>query len=206
MLAKTVLSHARLPLGLRPPSTAALRSLYFQIWTKAPQCRMNAVPSSPLTARVQNSDAYDEPRVYDIAFSFRDFESEAAFLLESHASYCKGSLGSFLEIGCGPARHCVLLAQAGVPNCMGLDASPAMISYAEGKSTDAGTSKYTRFAVCNMYDPQGYTNALSIEEGSVDMSAILLGTMSHCTSNQDAIQTLRNISRYDELQYPPSVP
>lgn len=43
--------------------------------------------------------SYASPEVYDIAFSFRDFEAEVAFLMEVYQTHCTGPLARFLDVG-----------------------------------------------------------------------------------------------------------
>jgi hypothetical protein len=67
------------PLSARPPPRAQARR-----------------PAPSVACR-----SYASPEVYDIAFSFRDFEAEAAFLMQAYAQHCGGApLASFLDVGC----------------------------------------------------------------------------------------------------------
>ena len=154
-------------------------------------------PEKPLSqrqviARAASSSVYSNPKVYDIAFSFRDFASEAAFLLESHGIVGQGPLESFLEVGCGPARHSILLAEAGLNTCIGVDISEEMINYAKESAQSLGIQDKVHFLVENMADPRGFVDQLPVHQ--VDAAAIMLGTLSHCITNKDAIQTLRNVA------------
>ncbi|KAI8107370.1 hypothetical protein M9434_004304 [Picochlorum sp. BPE23] len=138
-----------------------------------------------------SSTSYSNPTVYDIAFSFRDFEAEAAFLMEAHASVRQDPMKSFLEVGCGPARHTLLLAEAGIQECVGIDASSEMINYARETAQAMGLDDKVKFALADMTDPAGFHAALTEK---VDGAAIMLGTLSHCLDNASAIQTLHNIA------------
>lgn len=145
-----------------------------------------------IIVRAANSNVYSNPKVYDIAFSFRDFASEAAFLLKSHGIVGQGPLESFLEVGCGPARHSILLAEAGIDTCVGVDISKEMIDYAKESAQSLGLQDRVHFIVQNMADPGGFVDRLPVQQ--VDAAAIMLGTLSHCITNDDAIQTLRNVA------------
>ncbi|MBK1613023.1 hypothetical protein CKO44_05990 [Rubrivivax gelatinosus] len=83
---------------------------------------------------------YDEPRLYDIAFSYRNFDNEARALLDWFKTY--GGTGrrprSALELASGPARHSLELAKAGVGVSI-LDRSPRMCGYAKTLARRAGT-------------------------------------------------------------------
>lgn len=147
------------------------------------------------------SGAYSFPRVYDIAFSFRDFEAEAAFLLQIHEELCSQRLSCFLDVGCGPARHAILLAHAGVPKCLGLDLSQEMIAYAESCATSRNVQSKIRLAQADMTSDIEYDALFGVKKGEVDLAAIMLGTFSHCLTNNAAIQTLTNISKCEQLHY-----
>lgn len=151
----------------------------------------NGLTTSSSMQTCASSTSYSNPTVYDIAFSFRDFESEAAFLIEAHASVTKSPLKSFLEVGCGPARHTLLLADAGIQGCVGIDTSPEMISYARETAQAMRLDDKVKFALADMMDPAGFRAALTEK---VDGAAIMLGTLSHCLDNASAIQTLHNIA------------
>jgi SAM-dependent methyltransferase len=137
------------------------------------------------------------PKVYDIAFSFRDFEAEAAFLLEAHGAFSSSSstFNSFLEVGCGPARHALLLAQTGIPTrCVGVDVSPEMVDYARAKADEQGLGARAEFVVADMMSPDGYQSSVSNGSELFDAAAIMLGTFSHCLDNDSAIATLKNVA------------
>ena len=46
---------------------------------------------------------YDNPKLYELAFGFRDFEAEVKFLAELSEKHGTGELNDFLELGAGPA-------------------------------------------------------------------------------------------------------
>jgi SAM-dependent methyltransferase len=136
--------------------------------------------------------SYASPEVYDIAFSFRDFESEVAFLLEAQATHGTGPLSRFLEVGCGPARHCTLLASAANTTCVGLDASQEMIDYATQRAQREGVTDRVAFMQGDMAAPGGWAG--EIPGGPVDMAAVLLGTLCHCLDNAAALQCFCNLA------------
>ena len=142
-------------------------------------------------------DVYSlSPKVYDIAFSFRDFEAEAAFIVEAHSkmSTPASSLSSFLEVGCGPARHTMLLAQSGIPKrSVGMDLSSGMIEYARERASEQGLEGRTGFVVADMTSPEGFKGSVVDSDELFDAAAIMLGTFSHCLDNDSAVATLRNV-------------
>jgi SAM-dependent methyltransferase len=141
--------------------------------------------------------AYTTPKVYDIAFSFRDFESEAAFLLEAHSAFSStgSTRPSFLEVGCGPARHAMLLAGTRImERCVGIDVSQAMVDYAMSVAKEQNVDSHTDFFVADMMDSRGFKDKITGSDGLFDVAAVMLGTFSHCLDNRSAARTLSNIA------------
>lgn len=50
-----------------------------------------------------SSSVYANPRLYELAFGFRDFEGEVKFLAGLSEKHGTGALNDFLELGAGPA-------------------------------------------------------------------------------------------------------
>ena len=46
---------------------------------------------------------YDNPKLYELAFGFRDFDAEVRFIAELSEKHGAGELNDFLELGAGPA-------------------------------------------------------------------------------------------------------
>ena len=169
-----------------------------------PHCRHHlhsTATASPTASATDASSSYSSPEVYDIAFSFRDFESEVAFLLAAHQTHATTpALTRYLELGCGPARHALLLSQTLGPTvveCIGLDISQEMLEYAAKKAeaqNRRGTTNMT-FVQADITSPQGF----SLPGGPVDVSSILLGTLSHCLDNESAVQCFKNVGQVTKL-------
>ena len=137
---------------------------------------------------------YSNPKVYDIAFSFRDFESEASFVVEAYNAVHGALPTSFLEVGCGPARHSMILAGTGIlQRCVGIDMSKEMVQYARQCALELGLDNTTEFVEADMASAQGLQQCIKSEE-PFDVAAVMLGTFSHCLDNDAAIQTLSNIA------------
>ena len=146
-----------------------------------------AAPRRPIACA-----SYASPEVYDIAFSFRDFEAEVAFLLEAQQAHSTGPFRRFLDVGCGPARHAILLAQVIGTACVGVDTSPEMIAFATQRAQQAGVAEKLTFLQADMAAAGGF--ASQVPGGPVDMAAVMLGTLSHCLDNAAALQCFRNLA------------
>jgi SAM-dependent methyltransferase len=105
--------------------------------------------------QTSTSTIYDRPALYDDAFGYRTFRSEAAFLLDAYRAYSQSSSSSsgrsggggsaalpssVLDLGCGPGSHAIemALAMPGLASVVALDASAAMLKYARKKAAAAG--------------------------------------------------------------------
>ncbi len=156
---------------------------------------VHLLSSSRHSSTVCNS--YASPDVYDIAFSFRDFEAEVAFLLSAYQTHSTGPLARFLEVGCGPARHSILLSQATGATCIGLDLSKEMLTYAAQQAQQANLApEKIQFIQGDMTSPMGIAPLLAQNNSSglVDAAAIMLGTLSHCLTNGSALSCFKNVA------------
>lgn len=195
--------HTRLPIhnlssrsSLKPPIISHLRSNALRTSSLAafPAAPFWSSPSRSSSSTTCNS--YAAPEVYDIAFSFRDFESEVAFLLAAYQTHSSGPLSRFLEVGCGPARHSILLSQATGATCIGLDLSKEMLAYAAQQAQQANlNSDKIKFIQGDMTSPGGISSLVTDDNaGLVDAAAIMLGTLSHCLTNGAALACFKNIA------------
>ena len=82
---------------------------------------------------------YDAARMYELAFDFRDFAAEVAFLGNAFASRRGRPLRTFLELAAGPARHAIELATLGV-DVAALDLSPSMRDLALVRAAERGVA------------------------------------------------------------------
>lgn len=79
----------------------------------------------------KSSSFYENPRIYDIAFSYRNFSEEIEVIrLWYHKFSKKKKLSSLLELAAGPARHSLEFANSGI-RATAIDISPAMCRYAK---------------------------------------------------------------------------
>jgi SAM-dependent methyltransferase len=86
-----------------------------------------------------SNQVYAEPELYDIAFSYRDYEREAQTLLKWFEDISASSPKSVLELACGPARHVNSLASLGLLG-IGLDISEEMCGYAASLTANVNSA------------------------------------------------------------------
>ncbi|MFO0578252.1 MAG: class I SAM-dependent methyltransferase [Polyangia bacterium] len=94
--------------------------------------------SAPSTVPAHRA-VYDDARTYAVAFSYRDVESELAFLLRVGERYGGRPVASLLELACGPAFHAVAAAQRGL-RATALDLSEAMVRLVQQRAASHGVT------------------------------------------------------------------
>ena len=95
------------------------------------------------------SEVYDNPKYYEIAFSFRDIAAEVDVFEHAIKQYARIPVTTVLELGCGPAPHLIELAQRNY-RYIGLDLSSSMLACAQGRADAADAN--TRFDLADMTD------------------------------------------------------
>lgn len=78
-----------------------------------------------------------------------DWIEPDVFIVESLALMRKYHISSVLDLGCGPGRHSLFLAEMGF-NVQGVDASPTAIAYLEKESAKCGFA--IKKGICEMTD------------------------------------------------------
>lgn len=157
---------------------------------------------------------YDCPELYDLAFGYRDFESEVEFLLKVHrlASSSSGSEDdrgakasdeslspfSVLELAAGPAQHALTAlryADYGVAHATAVDISPSMADYAlqlleedldEGDDDDFDYETSKADMKSRFKYVVGDMRSFKADH-TFDTAWILLGSMQHLLTANDAI-------------------
>ncbi len=101
---------------------------------------------------------YDRPGLYDVAFGFRDVNSERDALLEwADARRGTSAPGRLLELAAGPADHALAFAELGW-HAEALDLAPAMVEHARAHAArrrlplTLHTGDMTAFALGDTYD------------------------------------------------------
>jgi SAM-dependent methyltransferase len=139
------------------------------------------VPSSP---RDRNHRIYEEPRLYDLAFSFRDVQAECAGLLALARDHGIAKPRSVVEVACGPGHHLRELARRGL-TAAGVDTSRDMLAYAKGIAKEEDVD--VRFVRADMR-----TYRLPAR---VDLALCLFDSFTHCTTDEDGIAALQATGR-----------
>jgi len=81
-------------------------------------------------SRPEGSRIYENPRLYDLAFSFRDIAEECDGLLALAGVHGVPRPKRVLELACGPGHHLRELAKRGIA-AVGIDLNDAMLGYAK---------------------------------------------------------------------------
>lgn len=93
------------------------------------------------------SEVYENPKYYEIAFSFRNISAEVDMMEACIERYAQIPVRSVLEIGCGYSPHLEELARRGF-TYVGLDLSKHMIAYSRDKAQALGLD--AEFVCCDM--------------------------------------------------------
>ena len=130
-------------------------------------------------------EIYSRPALYDLAFSYRDYEDEVDFLIRYHETWARRKPQSVLELAAGPARHTLTaLKSTSIRDGLCIDLSPEMVQYGrELAAQDLPKSGVSfDYRVGDMCDFQ--------VDRQFDTAWILLGSMQHLTENYDVLRCL----------------
>jgi SAM-dependent methyltransferase len=123
---------------------------------------------------------YRKPRLYDVAFGFRDISAECDGLLTLIARHGIKHPKSVLELACGPAHHLRELARRGL-DCSGIDINEEMLAYGRELSRREGVTVGLRRADMRTFHSSKRFNVV----------LCLFDSFAQCTTERDAIATLR---------------
>ena len=125
---------------------------------------------------------YDEPRYYEIAFSYRDIGAEVDTFEQCFAKYSGISVKNILELGCGNSPHMEELLKRGY-TYTGLDINKSMLEYSSRKaSTIPGQATFIHG---NMID-------FSLGE-TFDFAFIALGSLS-ARNTEEVLSHFRSVA------------
>ncbi len=86
----------------------------------------------------EHCNLYDRAMYYDVIFK-RDVSSEVKFVKDVYAKYHGGTIGSVLDVACGPGYHARGFARDGVKT-WGLDLRAEMLRYADDEAKKEGAT------------------------------------------------------------------
>ena len=153
-----------------------------------------AEATTTAAAAAESTEVYSQPELYDLAFSYRDFEDEVEFLFAAHAKH--GSSGeppaSVLELAAGPARHCLIAAQEHGVRVTALDNSEEMVAYGSvlASSMASEAAAALRYVQADMA-----SFALPDNVGTVDTAWLLLGSAGHLLTGRDFLGMLESVGK-----------
>lgn len=128
-------------------------------------------------------EIYEAAALYDLAFSYRDYDREVGFLRRVFEDRRGRPPARFLELAAGPARHALGMAAAGVAST-GLDLSPAMAGYARELARSQNTA--LSYVTADMR---------SFELGDrFDLAACMLCSATYLLTDQDIVAHLRAVA------------
>ena len=159
------------------------------------------------------SSVYADPELYELAFGFRDFDAEAAFLARMCRTHAGRAMRSVLELGAGPAWHSVsCVTTQGPCVAVALDNAPAMLARASRRALERGCEGSVAVVAGDMtrldaralkQTAQTLVPTRRVSDTADDRSnddsplagfdvvTVLLGTAAHLTAPEDAEACLR---------------
>ncbi len=129
------------------------------------------------------SGLYDNPKYYEIAFSFRDVPGEVDVFEECCKRFSRTPVKSVLELGCGNSPHLEELIKRGY-QYHGLDLSQAMLEYSRKRAMRLGTD-------ANLIHGDMVDFSL---EAKVDFVYVLLGSL-YLKSTPDLIAHFSSVAQ-----------
>ena len=135
----------------------------------------------PSSRRNGKHRLYEDPRLYDLAFAFRDVDAECDGLLEIAAEHGVTRPKRVLELACGPGHHLREFARRGLVAC-GVDLSADMLGYAEQLLQRDGLS--ARLERADM-------RSFAIRP-KADIALCLFDSFAHCVTDEDGVEALRS--------------
>jgi SAM-dependent methyltransferase len=127
---------------------------------------------------------YNEPLYYEIAFSFVDIPNQVDLFEKFVKKHSDIPVSRILDIGCGPSQQLREFAKRGYET-IGLDKSPKMLIYLQGKAKEEGVNITT-------------INADMVNfklDKSVDFAYILMGTIGLLENKEDLLSHLDSVAQ-----------
>lgn len=123
--------------------------------------------------------------IYDSIYRNKDYDEECNIIRTLFNSYGDGCILSVLDLGCGTGNHALRLADMGY-RVAGVDRSEEMLDIARVKSEEKGLP-------IALY--HGDIKSVAIDQ-MFDAAILMFAVLGYQTTNNDLIQTLRNVRRH----------
>ncbi len=131
----------------------------------------------------EHTNLYQRAVYYDIVFQ-RDVSSEVDFLTRAFTHYSGSTLGSVVDLACGPAYHAREFARRGI-RAAGLDLRPEMIQFARDQATAEGL--WLAWLVADMRNFR--LNA------PVDLAISMFDSIDALTRNADLVEHFQSVAK-----------
>jgi SAM-dependent methyltransferase len=131
-----------------------------------------------------DASPYNEPRLYDIAYGWRDFRAECEFLIGEYRRLHRQPPMSAVELACGTGNHARMMAAMGIKTT-GLDQSEAMLTYA--RTQPGGDDPDVTWQVGDIRD---FTLP-----SPVDLAFCLMDSLSHLLTLDDLLAHLGAVAQ-----------
>src|SRR5215469_7717955 len=133
-----------------------------------------------MSSSARSRTLFEHPRLYDLAFGFRDFVEQCDGLLALARRYRAAPVRAAVELCCGPAHHLRELAGRGI-RTYGIDLNREMLAYARSLNRrDRAKVQLMRADMRTFALPQ-----------RVDLAYCLFDSFCHNATDADAVATLR---------------
>lgn len=148
------------------------------------------VPPPVFRASLRSPDSlmtntpYNFPRLYDVAYGWRDFRAECTFLVGQYRVLHGKSPVTAVELACGTGNHARMLAAMGVKT-IGLDSNDTMLAYA--RTQPGGDDPDVAWQVGDM---RNFTVATP-----VDLAFCLMDSLSHLLTLDELLDHLAAVAR-----------
>lgn len=144
------------------------------------------------------------PPLYDLAFGYRNYDDEVAFLLDAHSRHAPQSPAPapdaglrILELAAGPARHALAALSQHPPSvvdsAVALDRSGAMVDYGQ-ENADAELGGPGGRRDDFSYEMGDMRRAGDSTDATFDTAWLLLGSMQHLLTNADVVACFASVA------------
>ena len=142
---------------------------------------------------------YSLPALYDMAFGYRNFEEEVAFLIGQHQLLHEGRPPNrILELAAGPARHSIYALQSAYTKyATAMDLSSEMVEYGKdiaNQELSAASNSDGDLLLNSFNYVQADMRSFDVDELH-DSAWILLGSLQHLTTNEEVISCFESIQK-----------